>query len=125
MTCILWPWSRHRRHHREEVESLRRETDTARQRRIQAELDLLRANAQRAQSDQTVQRADQAAERALEAVVMWQTTVSIWWDPDYPGRDHVRFVVYTMGALSCMVMLRTLSRAQRTPPGPNVPGRGI
>lgn len=68
MTCILWPWSRHRRHHREEVESLRRETDTARQRRIQAELDLLRANAQRAQLDQTIQRADQTAERALEAV---------------------------------------------------------
>ncbi len=68
MICTLWPWSRHRHHHREEVESLRRETDTARQRRIQAELDLLRANAQRAQSDQTIRRADQAADHALEAV---------------------------------------------------------
>lgn len=68
MTRILWPLSRHLRSHREEVESLRRETDTARQRRIQSELGLLRANAQRAQSDQTIRRADQTADRALEAV---------------------------------------------------------
>ena len=61
----------------------------------------------------------------LMSAVMWQATVNIWWDPDYPGHDHVRFVVYTMGALSCMVVLRTLSRAQRTPPGPDVPETGL
>lgn len=61
----------------------------------------------------------------LMSAVMWEATVSIWWDPDYPGRDHVRFVVYTMGALSCTVMLRTLSRVQRTPPGPDVPETGL
>jgi len=61
----------------------------------------------------------------LMSAVMWQATVSIWWNPDYPGRDHVRFVVYTMGALSYLVMLRTLSRAQRTPPGPDVPESGL
>lgn len=47
------------------------------------------------------------------AVFLWQVALSVWWDTDYPGRPHVRFVIYTLGGVAYAAMLVSLWREQR------------
>jgi hypothetical protein len=47
------------------------------------------------------------------SLVLSQVALTHWWDVDYPGSDHVRFAIYTLGAAVYLPMLWTLWREQR------------
>ncbi|OBC11469.1 hypothetical protein A5784_35240 [Mycobacterium sp. 852013-50091_SCH5140682] len=53
------------------------------------------------------------AKSVLIALVLVQAGVTIWWQDDYPGRQIIRFVIYSLGAVAYMPMLVTLIREQR------------
>ena len=53
------------------------------------------------------------AKSVILALVLVQTMVSVWWQSDYPGRQIIRFIIYTMGAVVDVPMLVTLWREQR------------
>ncbi len=47
------------------------------------------------------------------AAVLWQIVLSTWWDTEYPFRQEVRFIIYTVGAWCYVPMLIQLWREQR------------
>lgn len=46
------------------------------------------------------------------ALVLVQAVVSVWWSDDYPGRQVIRFVIYSLGAVVYVPMLVSLWREQ-------------
>ena len=48
----------------------------------------------------------------LMGLVLAQIVLA-WWDPDYPARQHVRFIIYAGNAVAYMPMIWTLWREQR------------
>ncbi|QRZ05871.1 putative phage holin [Mycolicibacterium austroafricanum] len=47
------------------------------------------------------------------SLVLWQIVVAVWVDVDYPGRQHIRFAIYSLGAVAYAAMLITLWVEQR------------
>lgn len=47
------------------------------------------------------------------SLVLWQIVVAVWWDADYPGRQHLRFIIYSLGAIAYAAMVVTLWVEQR------------
>jgi hypothetical protein len=47
------------------------------------------------------------------ALVLWQIVFAVWVDTDWPGRQHVRFVIYSAGAVAAVVWVATLMRVQK------------
>jgi len=47
------------------------------------------------------------------SMVLWQIVVSVWIDMDYPFRQHIRFAIYSLGAVAYGVMVVTLWLEQR------------
>lgn len=48
------------------------------------------------------------AQSVFIAAVFVQIVAGTWWDVDFPGRQHIRFVIYTLGAVAYVPMLATL-----------------
>lgn len=46
------------------------------------------------------------------ALVLAQASASVWWQDDYPGRQVIRFVIYSLGAVVYVPMLVSLWREQ-------------
>ena len=46
-------------------------------------------------------------------LVLWQIVLSVWFNSHYPGREQVRFVIYTMAPVAYVVMVAVLWREQR------------
>ena len=46
------------------------------------------------------------------SLVLWQATVSVWTNSDYPHRDVIRFAVYSAGVVTYIPMLVSLWREQ-------------
>lgn len=53
------------------------------------------------------------AKSAILALVLTQAVLSVWWQDDYPGRQIIRFIIYSLGAVVYVPMLVTLWREQR------------
>ncbi|MBU8831490.1 putative phage holin [Mycolicibacterium goodii] len=49
---------------------------------------------------------------ALFSLVLIQVVVATWWDSDYPFRQQIRFVIYSLGAVALMPMILTLRAEQ-------------
>ena len=47
------------------------------------------------------------------ALVLAQIVAAVWWDTDYPFRQHIRFVIYSLGAVVYVPMIVSLLREQR------------
>lgn len=47
------------------------------------------------------------------AAVLWQIVLASWWDTEYPWRQQIRYVIYTLGALVYIPMLWSLWREQQ------------
>ena len=47
------------------------------------------------------------------SAVLDQIALVLWWDADYPGRQYIRFFIYTMGAVVYVPMLLSLWREQQ------------
>lgn len=46
-------------------------------------------------------------------LVLWQAAASSWISTEYPGRQHVRFLIYTLGAIVYIPMIVALLREQK------------
>ena len=46
-------------------------------------------------------------------MVLAQISVATWWDTGFPGRQHLRFVIYTLGAVVYVPMIVSLWREQQ------------
>lgn len=53
------------------------------------------------------------AASVILALVLTQAMVSVWWQDDYPGRQIIRFIIYSLGAVAYVPMLVSLWREQR------------
>lgn len=53
------------------------------------------------------------AKSLILALVLAQAVVSVWWQDDYPGRQIIRFVIYSLGAVAYVPMLVSLWREQQ------------
>ena len=53
------------------------------------------------------------AKSVILPVMLWQIVISTWWDTDYPFRQPIRYVIYTLGALAFITMLIALWREQQ------------
>lgn len=42
------------------------------------------------------------------SIVLWQIVVAVWIDTDYPFRQHIRFAIYSIGAVAYVPMLVVL-----------------
>jgi len=51
--------------------------------------------------------------KLLMTLVLWQIVVATWWDTDFPGRQQIRFAIYSLGAVAVLAMINTLVREQR------------
>lgn len=47
------------------------------------------------------------------AAVLWQIVLASWWDTDYPWRQQIRYVIYTLGAIVYIPMMVSLWREQQ------------
>lgn len=47
------------------------------------------------------------------ALVLWQIVIAQWISADYPFRQHIRFAIYSLGAVVYLPMLISLWREQR------------
>lgn len=45
--------------------------------------------------------------------VLWQIVAATWLDTDYPYRQQIRFIIYSLGAVAYVTMLFMLWREQR------------
>ena len=45
-------------------------------------------------------------------VVLWQIVLSVWWDTEFPFRQQIRFVIYSLGAVAYATMVVMLWREQ-------------
>lgn len=48
------------------------------------------------------------AKCAVLSLVLDQIVLAVWWDLEFPGRQHVRFAIYALGALVYIPMLISL-----------------
>lgn len=46
------------------------------------------------------------------AAVLWQIVIAVWVDTDWPGRQHVRYAIYSVGVVMTVVWVVTLIRVQ-------------
>lgn len=53
------------------------------------------------------------AKSLILALVLMQAVVSVWWQDDYPGRQVIRFIIYSLGAVTYVPMLWSLWREQQ------------
>lgn len=53
------------------------------------------------------------AKSLILALVLVQAVVSVWWQDDYPGRQIIRFIIYSLGAVVYVPMLVSLWREQQ------------
>ncbi|MFV8136416.1 hypothetical protein ACNQR7_02475 [Mycolicibacterium senegalense] len=53
------------------------------------------------------------AKSIVLSLVLIQIVMASWWDADYPGRQHLRFAIYTLGAVAYLPMLVSLWREQQ------------
>ncbi|OMC50541.1 hypothetical protein A5742_01575 [Mycolicibacterium fortuitum] len=53
------------------------------------------------------------AKSLILALVLVQAVVSVWWQDDYPGRQIIRFIIYSLGAVAYVPMLASLWREQQ------------
>ncbi|KLI05015.1 MULTISPECIES: putative phage holin [Mycolicibacterium] len=53
------------------------------------------------------------AKSLILALVLLQAVVSVWWQDDYPGRQIIRFIIYSLGAVTYVPMLWSLWREQQ------------
>lgn len=51
--------------------------------------------------------------KIVMALVLWQIVFSVWVDTDWPGRQHVRYAIYSAGAVATVVWVATLMRVQK------------
>ena len=51
--------------------------------------------------------------KVVMSMVLIQIVVAVWWDPEFTGRQQLRFVIYSLGAIAAIPMLRALIREQR------------
>ena len=54
-----------------------------------------------------------AVKCAALSMVLVQATVASWWDLEYPFRQQIRFMIYTIGALVYIPMIVSLFREQQ------------
>lgn len=54
-----------------------------------------------------------ATKSAILSVFLIQAAVAVWVSTDYPGRQYIRFVIYTLGAVAYVPMLVSLWREQQ------------
>lgn len=47
------------------------------------------------------------------ALVLWQIVLASWWDAEFPLRQQVRYIIYTLGAIVYIPMLISLWREQQ------------
>lgn len=47
------------------------------------------------------------------AAVLWQIVAASWWDTEYPWRQQIRYVIYTLGAVVYIPMMVSLWREQQ------------
>lgn len=47
------------------------------------------------------------------SLVLWQAVAAVWAGTDYPGRHHIRFAIYALGAVAYAAMVVTLWREQQ------------
>ena len=48
------------------------------------------------------------------SLVLWQGVAAVWVDDTYPYRHHLRFAIYSLGAVAYAAMVITLWVEQRT-----------
>lgn len=53
------------------------------------------------------------AKCVILTMVLVQASLSVWWQDDYPGRQVIRFIVYSMGVIAYLPMLWSLWREQQ------------
>lgn len=53
------------------------------------------------------------AASVILALVLTQAAIASWWNLDYPGRQVIRFVIYSLGAITYVPMLVSLRREQK------------
>lgn len=53
------------------------------------------------------------AKSMVLSLVLVQIAVGVWWPGEYPGRQHVRFAIYTLCAVVYAPMIVSLWREQR------------
>lgn len=53
------------------------------------------------------------AKAVILPLVLWQVTASVWTTSDYPGREQIRFIIYTLAPIAYVVMVAVLWRQQR------------
>lgn len=51
--------------------------------------------------------------KIVMTLVLWQVVVATWWDPDFPGRQQIRYLIYSLGAVFAVPLLVSLIREQR------------
>lgn len=51
--------------------------------------------------------------KSVMSLVLWQIVIAVWASPDWPGRQHARFIIYSLGAIATAVWWVTLREAQR------------
>ncbi|WP_423489007.1 putative phage holin [Mycobacteroides sp. PCS013] len=47
------------------------------------------------------------------ALVLWQIVLASWWDTEFPLRQQIRYIIYTLGAVVYIPMLISLWREQQ------------
>ena len=58
------------------------------------------------------------AKSIVLSLFLSQVVVATWWDTDYPGRQHIQFAIYTLGAVVYLPMICSLWREQNRDRGP-------
>jgi len=53
------------------------------------------------------------AKSVVLPLVLWQIVLSVWWDTEYPFRQQIRFVIYTLGGVAFITMIVSLWNEQR------------
>ncbi|SHU17881.1 Uncharacterised protein [Mycobacteroides abscessus subsp. abscessus] len=47
------------------------------------------------------------------ALVLWQIVLASWWDTEFPLRQQIRYLIYTLGAIVYIPMLISLWSEQQ------------
>ncbi|SCX06078.1 hypothetical protein [Mycolicibacterium fluoranthenivorans] len=55
------------------------------------------------------------------SMLLWQIVLATWWDTDFPGRQEIRFAIYSLGAVSALAMIPKLVSEQRRSGETDVP----
>lgn len=54
-----------------------------------------------------------AAMTVFLSILLTQACVAVWVSTDYPGRQHIRFIIYALGAVAWVPMLVSLWQEQQ------------